>query len=379
MIFHLFVLTLLLTLGSCSKPEQNNNTKLTEPYVSTTGVSDNTYQSAKITLETLKQGWTSTGLILASADEATIAAQGAIEVGLPHPFQPKHALWGRVGKSGTIFQLASNQYSFKSLDSGELYIATSPSGLLWANRQGDWVDGFSQMPDAPLDVTVEVFLWTGSAKDGLQQMREEPSRRKLAETSLKAINDKKDLPEGYDYLWYLAQSNVFSSFTDGKRKGVHAKTTDDFGIIKKPLDIPLTPDSQISFDWMYKHLPALKSETDPANHDYLSIALEFDNGQDITWMWSKDLEPETIFKCPLPEWQHRETHIVLQSGTNGLDEWHSHTRSIQKDYAAAVGGKIPARITGVWIIGVSVFGLQQSEALFANAVVVDDGKTHELM
>ena len=43
------------------------------------------------------------------------------------------------------------------------------------------------------------------------------------------------------------------------------------------------------------------------------------------------------------------------------------------------GGEIPARITGVWIIGVSLFGLQQAEALFANAVVVDNGKTHELM
>ena len=194
-----------------------------------------------------------------------------------------------------------------------------------------------------------------------------------------AIGATKTLPEGYDYLWYLVQSNVFSGFADEERKGIHAKTKGDFGIIKRPLDIPLTPDSKISFDWMYKHLPALVSETDPANHDYLSIALEFDNGQDITWMWSKDIVADTIFKCPLPDWQHRETHIVLQSGVEGLGEWHSHTRSIQKDYAAAVGGEIPARITGVWIIGVSVFGLQQAEAFFANAVVHENETTHELM
>jgi hypothetical protein len=337
------------------------------------------YQLGTIHIESLKQGWSSTGLILNPGDEATISANGQIEIGLSHPIEPKHALWGRVGESGSIFQLASNQYSFTSSDSGELYIAMSPPGLFWANRQGDWAEAFSQMPDAPLDISVEVFLWPDSAKEGLNQIGEDPSRRTLSENSLKAISDAKTLPEGYDYLWYLTQSNVFSSFTEGERKGVHAKTTDDFGIIKRPLDIPLTPDTKINFDWMYKHLPAMASETDPANHDYLSIAIEFDNGQDITWMWSKDIEPETIFKCPLPDWQHRETHIVLQSGVSGLNEWHSHTRSIQKDYAAAVGGEIPARITGVWIIGVSLFGLQQAEALFANAVVVDNGKIHELM
>ena len=96
-------------------------------------------------------------------------------------------------------------------------------------------------------------------------------------------------------------------------------------------------------------------------------------------MWSRDLPAETIFKCPLPEWHHRETHIVLQSGVEGLNEWHGHTRSITDDYVAAVGGKVPQRIVGVWIITNAVFGLQPAEAFFANAVVSDGEARHPVM
>ncbi len=369
-----FLVLAVLGLMSCSdgNNEEAKSGALNEPAKAH-------YQTASIQITFLKQGWTSTGLIIGSGGEATIAAEGKIDMGLPNPFEPRHTLWARVGESGTIFQLASNHHSFVSEESGELFVAMSPSGLLWANRQGDLLDVVSQMPDAPLDIAVDVFVWADTAERGLSLMLNDSARVALAENSLQSIKATKELPHGYEYLWYLAQSNVFSGFSEGERQGIHAKTNDDFGIIKKPLDIPLTADTKISFDWLYSHLPALVSETDPANHDYLSIALEFENGQDITWMWSKDLQPETSFECPLPEWQHRETHIVLQSGVEGLGEWYSHTRSVQKDYAAAVGGEIPSRIVGVWIIGNAVFGRQPAEAYFANAVVSDGESLHKLM
>ena len=155
---------------------------------------------------------------------------------------------------------------------------------------------------------------------------------------------------------------------------MHGKTSDDFGIIKKSLDIPLTADTRIQFDWKYQALPALASETDPASHDYMSIAVEFDNGHDITWMWSRDLAEESSFGCPLPEWIGRETHIVLQSGSQELGKWFSHDRPILADYKKAVPGEPPSRIVGVWIIGNAVFGRQPAEAYFANAVI-RDGKT----
>ena len=86
-------------------------------------------------------------------------------------------------------------------------------------------------------------------------------------------------------------------------------------------------------------------------HDYMSIAIEFDNGQDITWYWSHSLAPETFYRCPLAGWDKVETHIVVQSGQDGLGEWHQHKRNIYTDYSTSVGGEMPKKIVGVWFIG----------------------------
>ena len=85
-----------------------------------------------------------------------------------------------------------------------------------------------------------------------------------------------------------------------------------------------------------------------------------------------------MFPCPLPDWQHRETHIVLQSGEEGLGEWHSHSRSVQEDYQASVGGEMPTRIVGVWVSANALFGRQPAEAFFANARVTDGERSEPL-
>ena len=77
------------------------------------------------------------------------------------------------------------------------------------------------------------------------------------------------------------------------------------------------------------------------------------------------------FPCPLPDWQHRETHIVLQSGENGLGEWHQHSRPVLADYEDSVGGEPPKKIVGVWVIGATVFNRRPAEAYFTNAAVVE--------
>jgi hypothetical protein len=35
-------------------------------------------------------------------------------------------------------------------------------------------------------------------------------------------------------------------------------------------------------------------------HDYLSVAVEFENGQDLSYFWSAALPPESNFRCPIP-------------------------------------------------------------------------------
>ena len=121
-----------------------------------------------------------------------------------------------------------------------------------------------------------------------------------------------------------------------------------------PVNVELSDSMLFSFDWLYHSLPAVAPETSIVGHDYLSIALEFDNGQDLTWMWSKFLAEGTSFTCPLPWWSERETHYVLDSGFDGLGKWKSHSRNIFDDYAEAVG-RPSKKIVGIWLIANNLF------------------------
>ena len=336
------------------------------------------FERADVSINSIKQGWVSTGLWLKPGEEVTLAGTGEADLGLGNPLQPRHLLWARVGEEGAIFQLPSNTHTFTAAQRGELYVTASPPALVWANRRGERVAAWEQMPDVPLSLAVSAFRWRDSARDGLQLMAEDAGNSDFAQAALTAMEEARALPTGFEYLWFLNSSNVFEAFDSDQRRGVHASTDDDVGIIRRPLDIPLTADTRIDFDWLYEELPALGPETDAATHDYLSIALEFDNGHDITWFWSAHLPEGEMFPCPLPDWQHRETHIVLQSGEQGLGEWHSHSRSVQADYQASVGGEMPTRIVGVWVIANALFGRQPAEAFFANARVTDGERSEPL-
>lgn len=332
-----------------------------------------------LTVDSVGQGWIPTGLSLAVGDEVTVAAEGSADLGMGHPVEPKHILWGRVGAQGSIFQLRSNTDSFVAREEGQLYVAPSPPGLVWANRRGDWVPEAAQMPDAPLGFSVDLYAWRGSAREGLTALAGDEEHAAFASRALGEMAETKTLPPGFEYLWDLSASNVFEAFREGDRRGVHAQTDDDYGIIRKPLDIPLTPDTRIDFEWLYEKLPATGPENEAANHDYVSLALEFDNGQDITWLWSAHLPVGETFRCPLPDWQARETHIVIQSGDAGLGQWHRHSRRVRADYEMAVGGDVPQRIVGVWFIATAVFGRQPAEAYFADIAVEGAGVRQPLL
>jgi hypothetical protein len=95
---------------------------------------------------------------------------------------------------------------------------------------------------------------------------------------------------------------------------------------------------------MKKLLSAVAEDTFPT-HDYLSVAVEFDNGQDITYFWSSELPLETTFRCPIPTWTARETHVVVRSGLDDLGKWLSEKRDLFKDYAERIGGPMPERLS----------------------------------
>lgn len=106
-------------------------------------------------------------------------------------------------------------------------------------------------------------------------------------------------------------------------------------------------------------------------HDYLSVALEFDDGRDLTWYWSAALPVGFAYRCPLEHWRHRETHLVARTGTADLGRWVDEERAVLADHQTAIGGPVPARVVRAWLISLSVFQGGDARGEFGRIELVD--------
>jgi len=98
-------------------------------------------------------------------------------------------------------------------------------------------------------------------------------------------------------------------------------------------------------------LPSDLAEDTVPSHDYLSIAVEFDDGQDITYFWSATLPPETVFRCPLPVWRDIETTSWSAVGRR-LGRWLDEERDLYADYRRILAAR--REVLRIWLIGESV-------------------------
>jgi len=186
-------------------------------------------------------------------------------------------------------------------------------------------------------------------------------------------------PEGWAYLAELAPYGPADIFHvvrrasgDGPLVQMRADTRRNVGILVRKVDAPLTASTRLDWRWNVERLPSKVAETAAATHDYLSIAVKFDNGQDLTYMWSATLAPETGFHCPLPTWKDRETHVVVRSGERDLGRWLREKRDVLADYDKYVGGKPPGRIAEVWLIANSIIQQSDGAASFGD-IAIDPG------
>ena len=173
-------------------------------------------------------------------------------------------------------------------------------------------------------------------------------------------------PQGWSYLEEIAalcKADIFKAASAaGKgepKRQIAIHTKQNAGILVRPTDVALKPATTLRWRWNVETLPSKVSEETAPKHDYLSIAVKFDNGQDLTYMWSAELPEGKGFRCPLPTWDVRETHVVVRSGGGDLGRWLSEERNVLADYKKYVGGTAPTKITEVWLIANTIF--QQGE------------------
>lgn len=323
-----------------------------------------------IEVDARRADWLDSGIDLESGRALTLLAQGRAYVSRPLDvgFGPAVGLWHRVGQ-GEIGKIVGTASTLRADRPGSLFLTTKPAGE-FADRQGAFD------PSIPRDGVSGCFLVCAI------QWRRDPEQslslacgidRELFADALNRLRDPILPPSGWHYLWRLGQGEIYSERADDHALCCHTQA--DVGILQFPIRRPLTPASRLSWEWMVEQLPSRLPEHIQATHDYLSIAVEFDNGLDLTWMWSCALPVDTIFQCPLPWWDQRETHWVIRSGSRDLRHWLAERRNLQSDYKRAIGGALPQEIVAVWLISNSVFQRGEGRCVYRRIAIEDESGT----
>jgi hypothetical protein len=305
--------------------------------------------------------WRDTGIDVEPGDCLTYLAVGRVYASraLDIWVGPKNQLWTRIGPQGAIRSSSRDSDTIEADDLG-------PGRLFFGNYfPNDWSDpsGARLQPDDVYagvsgEIRILVIAWQAPVRDGLEALRREADPHGIVSGEIDRLDHATRPPAGWHYLWSLGQSEIFRGEPDEDgAPGIRCDVQGDVGILQKEVDVPLTPDTEISWEWTVDRLPGLLREDTVPSHDYLSLAVEFDTGWDITYYWSKSLPTGTGYVCPLPNWKHREFHVVVRSGDAELGKPLGERRNLHRDvdrYLQGLGER-PRRIVRVWLIANSVF------------------------
>jgi hypothetical protein len=296
--------------------------------------------------------WRETGIHVLKGQCISLLSRGVLWIAREFDIgvQGNLALWYRIG-DGPIAKALGPTTSFTADRDGPLWLINHLAGQ-WLDESGRF-DAASALDDGALSVAI--VAWTGEPTPGLTALaRHDASGLAAAEAA--RLAKAQPTPNGWSPLWRVGQTSIFCEEAgNGEPARIVCRCREDAGILKRPVDLNLTDDIELAWAWRVQELPSAVAEDQPPTHDYLSIAVEFDNGQDLTYFWSSSLPVETAFRCPLPWWDKHETHVVVRSGTRDLGRWLEERRPTLRDYRRAVGGEDPKRIVGVWLIALSPF------------------------
>jgi hypothetical protein len=297
--------------------------------------------------------WTPTAVDVRAGETITTLAVGRVHHSKLLDFWagPHNQLWFRVAGAGPIFRGTRATHTFAAPGDGPLELASHPPG--------EWTDPGGTHASSPRDyrrvsggLDVLVIRWAPHADSDAELEKlggADPSGLVQVELDRRATAVSE--PAGWGHLWHVGLSEIYQSTSEQQ---IECDTHADVGLLRRAVDFPLSDATRLHWSWRVDDLPSELAEDTLPTHDYMSIALEFDNGQDLTWYWSAELPAGTSYRCPIPTWREKETHLVVRSGRAGLGRWLSEERAVRQDYAAAVGPP-PQRIVGVWLIALSLF------------------------
>jgi hypothetical protein len=295
--------------------------------------------------------WFDTGIDLENGEWISWFANGEVVLSrlLDIRFGADFQLWARVGEDGTVFRATRTSHTLRAPRSGRLYLASLFPGA-WADPLGDLLTPADVYKAARGSLSLWLLRWSGEPGAELRRLCAICDPGHAVSGEIARRESSLVPPAQWSALWALGDSEIYRAQGDC----IACRTQGDVAILQRAVDVPLRPGTRLAWEWRVDALPSRFAEHTLPTHDYLSIAVEFDNGIDLTWYWSARLPAGFGYWCPLPTWDKREFHVVIRSGTGELGQWLCESRDLHADYQRYIGAP-PARIVRVWLIAVSLF------------------------
>lgn len=285
---------------------------------------------------------------------------------------PGVAFFARIS-GGTMYNPASNTGTMLADRTGTLEIARTVGQF--KNAKGELFPPEEQYTAAEGLIEGVAIIWQGEALDGLVQLSAAGDVDGLILAELNRINYQKLLPAGWSYMYMFGDSGIFSEGDNGE---MQCNSHKNVGILQYAIDAPLTTDLKLDWKWIVDKLPSPVAEDQILTHDYLSIAVEFDDGKDITYMWSAEMPEGKVFQCPLPRWAEIETHIVQRSGNKLMGKQVQESRNVYSDYHQHIGGSASS-ITRIWLIANTVFMRGAGRCSYSDILLTQSGKETKII
>ena len=269
-------------------------------------------------------------------------------------------LWARIGAGGRIQNGCADSASFIADCDGQLELGIYMG--MWDGEHGK-LTHTEHYRDLSGEISVVVVAWRKNATEALLCIDNRLPLPPLLVQERTRVTRNYRPPKGWHYLTETGNNDIFHFDTRAPSAQINVDAQNAQGIIRHPVDIALTPAIKINWQWRLDAHPSIGPEDRARFHDYVSLGLEFCNGRDLTWIWSRYLSRDHHFACPVKDWSARETHYVLRTNDDDNGHWTFDSRNVYSDVEISQGPP-PTKIVAVWLIAVSTFSHRRLRASF---------------
>ncbi|MDJ0447976.1 DUF3047 domain-containing protein [Methylocystis sp. JR02] len=242
--------------------------------------------------------WIDLGLEAVKGQQITFLVTGRWWLSRQHDlwFRPGLGFHARTRGKRPIYSPGADTGAMTALHDGPIEVARLAS--LHADEDGRLTIPEDVYAKDDLTITGVALLWRGEAAAGLASLAAHGDVDSLLAAELARLRHNRRLPEGWSNL-FLFGGGEESFIRDGNGEIV-CESAGSASIIERPLSLPLASRPKLGWRWKIDQLPSAVPEDQAPVHDYLSIGVKFEDGQDLTYIWSAALPTGKVFRCPLP-------------------------------------------------------------------------------